>query len=313
MDTPRRGTAWRGLARVAALAAALILCSCAGTGAAGQTNAANTKEIPLSDTARVVVFGSDETSFCVTSSLLIQGKKALLIDAKFTKTDAREIVRYLQDNKLELTDIFITHGDPDYYFGLEAIKAAYPHVIAKTTPGAAQRITGTVLNKLVTWEPVLGDETPGNIILPKVVEDTSFVFEGLEIQVFGADPTRITLYLPEFQMLLAGTNVYAGYHLFLADMSSQEARDRWLNNLMELRQLDAQILIPGHSDLALETYDTRSIDFSIAYLHTVQAVLDRVQTSEEFILAMQGEYPDLKGYDVLVLSGKVLTGEMAWE
>lgn len=293
----------------------IALCSCGQGQGGSETNSGygEIKELDLGEDTRMVVFGSDEASFCVTSTLIIRNKKALLIDTKFTKTDAEEIIRYIQDKKLELVDVFVSHGDPDYYFGLEEIKAQFPRVIARNTPATAERITSTVLSKLVAWAGVLGDQVPENIVVPKVFSEPSFSFEGLEIQIYGSDPARITLYLPQHNVFVGGTNVYSGYHLFLADQSSDEARGRWLANLRELRAQNAALLVPGHSDLSLESFDNQGIDFSIEYLETAQTVLDRVETSGDFVRQMQEAYPNLKGLDVLELSGKVLTGEMEWE
>ncbi|MGG1151764.1 MBL fold metallo-hydrolase, partial [Bacillus wiedmannii] len=75
---------------------------------------------------KLTVFSSDEKSFMVTATLVEKAGHAFLINSKFTQSDSKEIVEYLKKNDLSLDKIFITHGDPDYYFGLESIKAAYP-------------------------------------------------------------------------------------------------------------------------------------------------------------------------------------------
>lgn len=267
----------------------------------------------LGSGTRAVVFGSDEVSFKVTSVLLFRNQRALLVDSKFTKTDAQRILSYLRDSGAALTHIFISHGDPDYYFGLEEIKEAHPRVIARTTPSVANRITRTILNKLGVWAEALGAEIPQNIVLPQIMNETSFDFEGLTVRIFGSDPTRITLYIPQLNMLLGGANITAKNHLFLADMSSNADRGRWLDNLIELRNVSADVVIPGHTDLSTEAFDRSSIDFSIGYLRAVGEELATAQNSGAFIRAMQGRYPDLGSSGVLELSARVLTGEMEWE
>lgn len=270
-------------------------------------------EIDLGNNTQMVVFGSDEAGFCVTANLLVRNGNALLIDTKFTKTDAQEIVNYLRSTNTELTDIFISHGDPDYYFGLERIKQAYPTVIAQTTPSVAQHITNTMLNKLQVWGEVLGEETPNNLVVPQIYENETLTFEGLEIEIFGSDRSRVALYIPELNTVVGGPTIVSGNHMFLADMSTPEDRQRWMDNLVELKALNPETVIPGHSDLSNEDFTAESIDFSIAYLEAVNEVLPNTPTSEEFISAMEDRYPGLLSREVLVLAGQVLTGEMVWQ
>ena len=74
----------------------------------------------------ITTFTTNDQSFLVTASLLEKDGHAFLINTAFTKTSALEIVAYLKANQLELDEIFLIHGDPDYYFGAEVIKAAFP-------------------------------------------------------------------------------------------------------------------------------------------------------------------------------------------
>lgn len=141
----------------------------------------------------------------IVEELLVDfGPSALLIDTKFARSDAEKIVAYLRSSGARLTQIYISHGDPDYYFGLEEIKAVYPDVIAQATRRTARHITRTVLNKLEVWAPVLGDQVPKNVVFPKPTDETSFQFEGLDIQIFGSDRARTTLYIPALKMLVGG-------------------------------------------------------------------------------------------------------------
>ncbi|MBL1226511.1 MBL fold metallo-hydrolase [Enterococcus sp. BWR-S5] len=271
------------------------------------------KEIELADGVKTVVFGADEISFSVTSTLIISGDNALLVDTKFTKNDGQEIVNYLEKNKLNLTDIFISHGDPDYYFGLEEIKSVYPNVIAKTTPSVAEHITNTVLNKLVVWGEVLQDQKPRNVVLPEIYTEKEFTFEGIDIEIFGSDESRISLYIPQYEMVLGGPTIVSGNHMFLADMSTEKDRERWRDNLVEIRDLKPEIVIPGHTNLAKEKFDSSAIDFSIEYLDKVAELLPTTTTSDELIQKIQDAYPDLQSLEVLNLTGLVLTGEMEWK
>lgn len=269
-------------------------------------------EFSAPNNTRVVVFGSDEVSFQVASTLIIRNGNALLIDAKFTRADAAKIAAFLRDSGIRLTQIYISHGDPDYYFGLEEIKASHPNVIARATRRTTRHIVRTVLNKLETWAEALGDEAPKNVVFPKLTDEKRFEFEGLAIEIFGSDITRTTLYIPSLGMLVGGANITSGNHLFLADMSLDSDRESWLNSLRELGALDAEIVIPGHTNLVDETFDGSAIDFSIGYIRAANEILRTSSNSGEFITRMEERYPNLLSKEVLTLSGLVLTGEMPW-
>ena len=115
------------------------------------------KDFTLNNGTQLHVFTADEMGFMVTATLVIRNKKALLIGARYRLSDGQEIVDYLKENDIELEQIFIIHGDPDYYFGLEKVKAAFPDVVAYATPYVVDHILATVANKLVVWKDFLGD------------------------------------------------------------------------------------------------------------------------------------------------------------
>lgn len=66
---------------------------------------------------KLTIFSSEENSFMVTATLVEKAGHAFLINAKFTQSDSKEIVDFLNENNLSLDKIYIIHGDPDYYFG----------------------------------------------------------------------------------------------------------------------------------------------------------------------------------------------------
>ncbi|MFM2405114.1 MAG: hypothetical protein RL223_2994, partial [Pseudomonadota bacterium] len=64
--------------------------------------------------------------FPVNSVLVSGPTEAVLIDAQFQRKDAQALVRLIQASGKRLTTILISHGDPDYYFGLDVLQAAFP-------------------------------------------------------------------------------------------------------------------------------------------------------------------------------------------
>ena len=71
---------------------------------------------------KLQVYNASENSFGV-ASVLVSGKTdAVLIDAQFTLADAEKVAQEIKASGKKLTTIFVSHGDPDFYFGLEVFK-----------------------------------------------------------------------------------------------------------------------------------------------------------------------------------------------
>ncbi|MGV8604876.1 MBL fold metallo-hydrolase, partial [Pseudomonas aeruginosa] len=73
------------------------------------------------------VYNPDEKAiFAVYSELLVGQREAMLIDAKFSRADAEQLVKRIQASGKTLSTIYISHDDPAFYFGLDVLKTAFP-------------------------------------------------------------------------------------------------------------------------------------------------------------------------------------------
>lgn len=75
-----------------------------------------------------------------TATLVTGESEALLADAGFTRADGHRLVAAVLDAGKRLTTVFISHGDPDYYFGAEAIADAFPDAVFVATPQTIEHI-----------------------------------------------------------------------------------------------------------------------------------------------------------------------------
>ena len=57
--------------------------------------------------------------FGVTSTLIEGDKEVLLVNAQFSKSEALRIAADILDSGKTLKTIFVSYGDPDFYFGLD--------------------------------------------------------------------------------------------------------------------------------------------------------------------------------------------------
>lgn len=131
--------------------------------------------------------------FHTTAVLIEKNGKGLLVDTQFSKSDAETLVAFAKENHIDIETIYISYSDPDYYFGLAHILDAFPKAKAYATAGTLARIQKTYEGKWQFWGPILGDNAPDRIVIPREIS-TSLSLEGETFQIFGSDETRQVLY-----------------------------------------------------------------------------------------------------------------------
>src|SRR6188768_2886305 len=96
----------------------------------------------------VKVYNASENSFGV-ASVIVSGKTdAVLIDAQFTLAEAEKVAQEIKAGGKKLTTIYVSHGDPDFYFGLEVFKKYFPEVTVYASPSTVEHIKATSQKKL---------------------------------------------------------------------------------------------------------------------------------------------------------------------
>src|SRR5437899_2384141 len=98
-----------------------------------EANAQSLKTIEASS-LKLQVYNASENSFGV-ASVIVSGKtETVLIDAQFTLADAEKVAEIIKQSGKKLTAIYVSHGDPDFYFGLEVFKRHFPEVTVYAAP-----------------------------------------------------------------------------------------------------------------------------------------------------------------------------------
>src|SRR3954464_12062789 len=75
-----------------------------------------------------------------TATLIIGEREAMLVDTGFTRADGHRLVAEVLDSGKTLTKVFISHADPDYYWGAEVIADAFPEAELLATPLVIEHI-----------------------------------------------------------------------------------------------------------------------------------------------------------------------------
>ena len=110
-----------------------------------------------------------KSMFPVSSELVMGQADAVLIDAQFQRNDAEALVQKIKASGKKLTTVYISHSDPDYYFGLDVIQAAFPKAKIVATAPTVAAIKASMDGKLAYWGPVLKDNAPKKLVLPAVL------------------------------------------------------------------------------------------------------------------------------------------------
>ena len=71
-------------------------------------------------------FPAGEQGFFRAPVLLTGETDAILIDGGFTLENGRQVAAAIQSTGKRLTTVYVSQSDPDYYFSLAPIRAAFP-------------------------------------------------------------------------------------------------------------------------------------------------------------------------------------------
>lgn len=261
-------------------------------------------------------FPAGESGFFRAPVLITGAREAILVDSGFTFSDGKALAEAIKTTGKTLTTIYISQSDPDYYFSLAPIKAAFPdaRVIAASATVAA--IKGNVDKKLATWGPKLkenGPQTMADIVMPKAFDGRTLSLEGETIEIVDADglANRRYLWVPSLSAIFGGVMVFSGVHVWTADTASAEARAAWVKNLDAMAARKPVTVIPGHLAPGAAT-DVSAITYTRNYLLAFEEELARAAGSAELIAAMTRRYPDAGMGIALQIGAKVAMGEMKW-
>lgn len=259
------------------------------------------------------VYNPGEAAIFPVSSVLVSGEKnAILVDAQFGKGQAEQLVQKIRASGKQLTTIYISHGDPDYYFGLDTLTQAFPKAKVLASQPVVDHIKATVDGKLAYWGPKMGTDKPAKTIIPQVLESQSLTLEGKQLQIIGLDgpqPDRSVVWIPSLKAVVGGVVVSQNIHLWMADTQGAQSHADWLATLQQIEQLQPQTVIPGHY---LGTPTPESVKFTSDYIKAFDEETAKAKDSAALIAAMKKRYPTLADESSLELSAKVAKGEMKW-
>ena len=262
----------------------------------------------------VTVFNSGkEAIFPVTSTIIYGENDVFLIDAQFQTTYALKLIEEIKALGKNLLVVYISHSDPDYYFGLAEIKKAFPAARIVSTAQTAYLISASKDEKLAVWKGPLQSDTPQEIIVPEAITALPEL-EGNKIDIITTanDPAHGFLWIPSLKMSLGGIIVNSrGSHIWMADTKTVEAIDAWIAQLDKLKSLRPEkVILPHFVDF---DESPENIDFTREYLVAYKEAAATSNSGTELATAMEKNYPTFVGKDNLAMGANVFKGELNWE
>ncbi|MGG0811651.1 MBL fold metallo-hydrolase [Paenibacillus alvei] len=293
----------------------LLLSACAGkANTANNASEEAKKPVPAAE-LKIMPFNPGENGLFPVSSSLIEGpKEVLLVDAQFEKSNAEKLVKMIHDTGKKLSTVYISHQDPDFYFGLSAIRKAFPDVKIVATPATVEGIKATIKLKNDFWGPILKENAPTELIVPDVLDGDKLTVDGETVQVVGlngSDPSHTVLWVPSKKTILGGVPIYENLHVWMADNQTPESRVHWREILNQILDLKPERVIPGHY-LGKSSENTSSVTFTRDYIAKFEEAAKQSKNSAELIAAMKKAYPNFKNTSDLEMGAQVIKGERSW-
>lgn len=250
--------------------------------------------------------------FPVTSTLVYGDKDAILIDAQFQKKYALELIKEIKATGKNLKMIYISHSDPDFYFGLDEIKKAFPNAEIVSTAQTAYLIDASKDQKLAVWKPQLKEDAPSEIIIPQAITELPLL-EGHKLEIIQSkeDPAHSFVWIPSIKTIVGGISVGEGAHLWMADTKDYKALDLWIAQINKMRSLHPQKVIPSHFIKLDESPEV--LDFMDNYLNDYKKAALSSSTGADLANKILAKYPQLAGKESLEMGAKVFKGEMEWD
>jgi glyoxylase-like metal-dependent hydrolase (beta-lactamase superfamily II) len=261
-------------------------------------------------------FRAGANGFFRAPVLLTGTSEAILIDGGFTLPDGKAVAEAIAETGRKLTTIYISQSDPDYYFSLGPIKAAFPDARVLAAPETLKAIMGNVEKKLAVWGPKLGEYGPQkleDVVMPEAFSGPSMSLEGETIEIVEAThlPDRRYHWVPSLQAIFGGVMVFSGVHVWTADTATPELRAGWIKELEAMAERSPIIAVPGHAS-ADAPDGLAAITFTRDYLLAFEQELSKAADSAALIKAMTVRYPSADMGIALDIGAKVATGEMKW-
>lgn len=235
-------------------------------------------------------------TFSPTTSTLISGPtEAVLIDAQYRKDDVRDIGDLIERTGKKLTTIYLTHGHPDHYLGVNPLLERVPETKCVAPPEVIEYMKHIHDANMVAWEMMFGDASVRELPRAEPLEGRTLYVDGsplniIEVEQADIHPTTI-VHVPDIDTVVAGDSVYNEIHQMFA-LSAAEDWQRWIETVDLVESLHPRKIVagprrPDGDDYAVETM----IEQTLGYIRDFAAAYESANDADELIATMTEKYP----------------------
>lgn len=232
----------------ATFALGVLMCGALACGAGSQSVGEEVEERAASKPATLKQYTSAADGFS-TSSFWVEGDQGVIVfDAQFLPEYAEALLAQIaSETDKPITDVIISHANPDKYNGLEVVRAKYPDAKIWATPQIVARIKEVDEGKKAFFGPQYGARYPQGLVLPDELISARHVLRrgDLEVELIpmgaGVSSAHLVSLIKSSGELVVGDLLHQQTHGWLAEGFSPQ----WLERLDELERLGATKLLPG--------------------------------------------------------------------
>ncbi|KAM0252591.1 hypothetical protein ACHAQJ_007628 [Trichoderma viride] len=264
---------------------------------------------------------TESFAFSPTAFTLITAQDgAVLVDAPTTNSEGEEVAKRVKSiiSGKTLKYIYITHGHGDHFFAAGVIQKYYPEVRILATPQTQVQMKENLDEKLYNglWAattPELRNTTPSEVQVEILKDDYSFTVGGHQFHAIclpGGDIGESTvLHVPDPDLVVAGDVVYGNCYQFLGQTFTPELRNKWLESIYQVSQLEPKFVVPSHMQ-SHEDFGTHHLEETKEYIETWEELDAKTSTWQELEEAVRKKYPARIGSFIIRLSCLVAKGAM---
>ncbi len=269
----------------------------------------------LENKLQIDVFKGKEAS--VNSYIFHNGTSQIVVDVLRNSQEAKELAELIQNKKLPLTHILITHGHPDHYIGLDIMSKTFPE--AKIVV-ASKEIKADIIG-FSTWMESVGWLEGEVNMKPKTdTNPVGFDYEGKinvldskELTLLGGGTLQIennyasaeaehltTIFSEDLNAFFTADFCYNGVHLWLGQGVDVAHITNWKKQLLDFKKIYSNISVtiyPGHGEKATPVL----FDEVLTYLNAFEKAVHESNSKEAIIEKMKNLYPTWEQADFLLL------------
>ena len=263
----------------------------------------------------VTVFEAKEAN--VNAFIFSDGQSTVIVDTTRSSKEAKDLAALARTQGPDPETIFVTHGHPDHYLGMRALKAEFPGAqILVPTQAVKDDIIGfTQFMESVQWlegEPSMKIKSASN---PngfdyhneiKVLDSDQLKLKGnsvIEVKTISSVTEashETVLYSKDLNAVFASDLVYNRVHLWLGVGVTLEAIKNWQAELDQLKSVYgplAATVYPGHG----KATDASIFDTNKNYMNDLLAIVQEAKNQDEAKERMIRKYPGWANADFLLV------------